>query len=87
MDTTSAIIFLVLSVFISLSDAILKPIFLGRGVDVPTLVILLGAIGGMMLGGVIGLFVGAVVLAISYKVYQTLLEDTSLREEDAAKEN
>ena len=87
MDTTSAIIFLVLSVFISLSDAILKPIFLGRGVDVPTLVILLGAIGGMMLGGVIGLFVGAVVLAIAYKVYQTLLEDTSLPEEDIVKEN
>mgnify|MGYP003492517950 FL=1 len=87
LDTTSAIIFLVLCIIISMSDALLKPIFLGRGVDVPTLVILLGAIGGMILGGVIGLFVGAVVLAIAYKVYQTLLEDTSLREEDAAKEN
>ena len=82
LDTTSAIIFLVLCIFISLSDAFLKPIFLGRGVDVPTLVILLGAIGGMMLAGVIGLFVGAVVLAIAYKVYQALLEDTSLTEGD-----
>ena len=87
LDTTSAVIFLVLSVFISLSDALLKPIFLGRGVDVPTLVILLGAIGGMMLAGVIGLFVGAVVLAIAYKVYQALLEDTSLPDEETAKEN
>jgi predicted PurR-regulated permease PerM len=87
LDTTSAIIFLVLSVIISFSDALLKPIFLGRGVDVPTLVILLGAIGGMMLAGVIGLFVGAVVLAIAYKVYQALLEDTSLPEEDIVKEN
>lgn len=85
LDTTSAIIFLVLCVIISLSDALLKPIFLGRGVDVPTLVILLGAIGGMMLAGVIGLFVGAVVLAIAYKVYQALLEDTSLTEEDIIK--
>ena len=87
LDTTSAIIFLVLCIFISISDAFLKPIFLGRGVDVPTLVILLGAIGGMMLAGVIGLFVGAVVLAIAYKVYQALLEDTSLPEEDTVKEN
>jgi predicted PurR-regulated permease PerM len=87
LDTTSAIIFLVLSIIISMSDAFLKPIFLGRGVDVPTLVILLGAIGGMMLAGVIGLFVGAVVLALAYKVYQALLEDKSLPEEDTVKEN
>ncbi len=87
LDTTSAIIFLVLCIIISMSDALLKPIFLGRGVDVPTLVILLGAIGGMMVSGVIGLFVGAVVLAIAYKVYQALLEDTSLPEEDIVKES
>ena len=87
LDTTSAIIFLVLSIIISMSDAFLKPIFLGRGVDVPTLVILLGAIGGMMLAGVIGLFVGAVILALAYKIYQALLDDISLPEEDTVKEN
>ena len=78
LDTTSAIIFLVLSIIISLSDTFLKPIFLGRGVDVPTMVILLGAIGGMMLSGIIGLFVGAVVLALAYKVYQALIRETTL---------
>jgi predicted PurR-regulated permease PerM len=78
LDTTSAVIFLVLSIIVSMSDTFLKPIFLGRGVDVPTLVILLGAIGGMMLSGIIGLFVGAVVLALAYKVYQALIEETSL---------
>jgi predicted PurR-regulated permease PerM len=78
LDTTSAVIFLILSIIISMSDTFLKPIFLGRGVDVPTLVILLGAIGGMMLSGIIGLFVGAVVLALAYKVYQALIEETSL---------
>lgn len=82
LDTTSAVIFLVLSIIVSLSDTFLKPIFLGRGVDVPTLVILLGAIGGMMLSGIIGLFVGAVVLALAYKVYQALLEETSLPAEE-----
>jgi predicted PurR-regulated permease PerM len=78
LDTTSAVIFLIVSIIISGSDAFLKPIFLGRGVDVPTLVILLGAIGGMMLSGIIGLFLGAVILALAYKVYQALLEETSL---------
>ncbi len=84
---TSAIILLVLSLIISMSDAFLKPIFLGRGVDVPTLVILLGAIGGMMLAGIIGLFVGAVVLALAYKVYQALLKDISLTEVNSVTEN
>jgi len=87
LDTTSAIIFLVLSIIISMSDAFLKPIFLGRGVDVPTLVILLGAIGGMMLSGIIGLFVGAVILALAYKVYQALLEETSLPANESGNEN
>jgi len=87
MDTTSAIIFLVLSIFISISDTFLKPIFLGRGVDVPTLVILLGAIGGMMLSGIIGLFVGAVILALAYKVYHALLDETSLPANESGDEN
>ena len=82
LDTTSAIIFLVLSIIISMADTFLKPLFLGRGVDVPMLVILLGAIGGMMLSGIIGLFVGAVVLALAYKVYQALIEETPLPAEE-----
>ena len=72
-ETTPAIIFLVWSIIVSASDAMLKPLFLGRGVDVPMLAILLGAIGGMMLSGILGLFVGAVVLAISYKIFEALL--------------
>ena len=82
LDTTSAIIFLVLSIIISMSDAFLKPLFLGRGTDVSTLVILLGAIGGMMLSGIIGLFVSAVVLALAYKVYQALIDETPLPAEE-----
>jgi predicted PurR-regulated permease PerM len=61
-----------------MSDAFLKPIFLGRGVDVPMLAVLLGAIGGMIMAGIIGLFVGAVVLAITYKVFQAILVDDFL---------
>jgi len=71
--TTPAIIFLIWSILVSASDAFLKPIFLGRGADVPMLAILLGAIGGMLLYGIIGLFVGAVILTLSYKVFRELL--------------
>ena len=75
MDTTPAIIFLILSIIVSAADTFLKPIFLGRGVDVPMLVILLGAIGGMIAFGILGLFIGSVILAIAYKVFQALINN------------
>lgn len=68
-STTVSIIFLIWSILVSSSDMVLKPLFLGRGVDVPMLVILLGAIGGMITSGIVGLFVGAIVLALGYKLF------------------
>jgi predicted PurR-regulated permease PerM len=53
-----------------ISDNILNPLLLGRGAAVPTLVIFLGAIGGFILSGFIGLFTGAVVLSIGYRLMQ-----------------
>lgn len=55
----------------------LKPLFLGRGVAIPMPVILLGAIGGMLLSGIIGLFVGAVVLSIGYSLFQAWMQSAS----------
>ena len=54
-------------VFAGLADNVLKPLLLGRGVDVPMPVILIGALGGMVAGGFIGLFLGAILLAIGYR--------------------
>lgn len=71
--TTVAIIFTVAAVVIGLLDNILKPVLLGRGLKIPMLVILIGAIGGMILHGIIGLFIGPVVLAIGWQSYQTWL--------------
>ncbi|RLA68914.1 MAG: AI-2E family transporter [Epsilonproteobacteria bacterium] len=73
-ESTPATIFAVYAVVVSMSDGFLKPLLLGRGVDVPMLVILLGAIGGMILSGILGLFVGAVGLALAYKLFVTWLE-------------
>jgi predicted PurR-regulated permease PerM len=71
---TAAVIFAIWGVFVSISDSFLKPLLLGRGVQIPMLVILIGAIGGMMLSGIIGLFVGAVALSIGFKLFQTWLD-------------
>ncbi|KAI3590894.1 putative membrane protein [Cupriavidus sp. U2] len=63
-------------VFIAgLSDNVLKPLLLGRGVDVPMPVILIGALGGMVTGGVIGLFIGPIVLAVGYQLFWQWVED------------
>jgi len=74
-ETTPAVIFLVWALFVSASDGFLKPMLMGRGVDIPMLVILLGALGGMMMFGIIGLFVGAVVLAIMYTLFMAWLDE------------
>lgn len=72
--TTTAVIFLIWCILVSSSDAILKPILLGRGSDTPILVILLGALGGMVMSGIIGLFVGAVVLSLTYQLFTVWLD-------------
>jgi predicted PurR-regulated permease PerM len=69
-STLTMVLFTVWALVISVSDSFLKPIFLGRGMDIPMPVILIGAIGGMLLEGIIGLFVGAVVLAIGFRLFQ-----------------
>ena len=67
-STVTAVLFMIFGLIVSVSDTFLKPLFLGRGVEVPMPVILIGAIGGMMMSGVVGLFVGAVVLALGYQL-------------------
>ena len=69
-STTIAVIFTIYSLLAGMSDNILKPLLLGRGVEIPMLIILIGSIGGMMLFGMIGLFVGSVVLALTYQLFQ-----------------
>jgi len=72
-DPITAVIFLVWNILIMLVDNVLKPLLLGRGVDVPMAVIFLGAIGGMLLSGIVGLFIGAIILALGYKLFQAWL--------------
>lgn len=69
VDATSATIFTVWMLVAGASDTFLKPMLMGRGLDIPMPVILIGAIGGMIAYGIIGLFAGAVLLSILYKLF------------------
>lgn len=68
-STTAAIMFAVYSVVAGSVDSVLKPLMLGRGVDAPMPVILAGALGGLVDAGIIGLFLGAVILALGYQIF------------------
>lgn len=75
LDTWAAGLFTVWTMAFTLCDSVLKPLVFGRGAAVPTLVIFLGAIGGMLAYGIIGLFVGAVVLSLGFKLYEVWLQE------------
>ena len=74
-DTVTAVGFLIWSIPVGLIDNILKPILLARGVKTPMVIIFMGAIGGFLASGIIGLFVGAVVLALSYELFMLWLNE------------
>lgn len=73
-DTTTAVILAIWIGITLVSDNVLKPILLGRNAPAPMLVIFLGAIGGFLYNGFIGLFLGAIILTIGYKLFMTWLE-------------
>jgi len=67
--TGAAVLYSVLIFLAGMTDNILKPLMLGRGVDAPMPVILLGALGGMAAAGILGMFVGATLLALGYQIF------------------
>jgi len=73
-SVTKAVIFTVWCLIVALLDNVLKPLLLGRGVAVPIAVVFLGAIGGFVVMGIIGLFVGATVLSVGYKLFIAWLD-------------
>lgn len=79
VSTAKAAIFLVWCIVVGLVDNVAKPLLLGRGVDVPLVVIFLGAIGGFLAMGIIGLFVGAIILSVGYKLFVAWLEQGPAR--------
>jgi len=68
ISTVPAVLWTIYLLLAGLSDNVLKPILLGKGAPVPMLVIFLGVIGGFILSGFIGLFTGAIILSLGYKL-------------------
>lgn len=68
-ETSTAVVFLVYAILIAPVDNILKPLLLGRGVRVPMAVVFIGAIGGFIKYGIIGLFLGAVIFTLGYGLF------------------
>jgi predicted PurR-regulated permease PerM len=67
--TVKAVIYSALIFLAGMADNVLKPLLLGRGVEAPMPVILLGALGGMAAAGILGMFVGATLLALGYQIF------------------
>jgi len=67
--TVAAVTHTVLLFLAGMLDNVLKPLLLGRGVDAPMVVILLGALGGLATSGLVGMFVGATLLALGYQIF------------------
>ncbi len=76
LDTMPAILWSVYLFAGGMSDNILKPILLGKGAPVPMLVIFLGVVGGFMFSGFIGLFTGAIVVSLGYKLVAAWINET-----------
>ncbi len=74
-STTSNIVWSIYLLIAGTADNFLKPLLLGRGVDAPMPVILMGALGGMFSAGIIGLFVGATILALGYQVFMDWVDN------------
>lgn len=74
-STVGAISYTVLLIVAGTIDNVLKPLMLGRGVDAPMPVILLGALGGMASSGILGMFIGATLLALGYQIFTRWVEE------------
>jgi predicted PurR-regulated permease PerM len=67
-DFTTALLLTVFLVIVSVLDNILKPLVMGRGLTTPTLVILIGVIGGTLAHGIVGLFIGPIILSVAWEL-------------------
>ena len=67
-DVTTALLLTVFLIIVGLLDNILKPLVMGRGLTTPTVVILIGVIGGTLLHGILGLFIGPIILSVAWEL-------------------
>ncbi len=79
-DTWQAVFLVVWALaFVGTIDNVVRPYLISQGADLPFLLIFAGVIGGLLTWGFIGIFLGATLLAVSYKLFQNWLEDDPSR--------
>jgi len=67
-DVGAAVLITIFLVLVGLSDNALKPLLMGRGLSTPVLVIFVGVLGGTLAHGIVGLFVGPIILAVAWEL-------------------
>lgn len=70
------IVLIVFTVIVAVTDNVLKPVLIRRGVDLPMLLIIAGVVGGLISFGVVGLFIGPVLLAVTYTLLESWINET-----------
>lgn len=84
MDTLGAGLFTAYMLPVLFSDNVLKPILMARGLSTPMVVIFIGVIGGTLSGGLLGLFIGPVILAVVYELILVWIRTAKLGADDEA---
>jgi predicted PurR-regulated permease PerM len=67
-DFTTALLLTLFFVIVGVLDNVLKPLVMGRGLTTPTLVIFIGVIGGTLAHGIVGLFIGPIILSLAWEL-------------------
>lgn len=81
-DTTWGTVLLIWSCVVGTLDNVLRPMLIRMGADLPMILILSGVIGGLIAFGMIGLFIGPVVLAVSYRLVSVWVHEAPAPEDD-----
>jgi predicted PurR-regulated permease PerM len=74
-DFTTAVLLTLFLAMVGLLDNILKPLVMGRGLTTPTLVIFVGVIGGTLAHGMLGLFIGPIILSVAWELMVAWIRD------------
>ena len=75
-DFTPSLIYTIWSIPVMLFDIVLKPIVMSRGLSTPMILIIIGLIGGTLLHGLIGLFIGPIILGVAYQLYKVWINES-----------
>jgi predicted PurR-regulated permease PerM len=72
---TPALLITIYLVVVGLADNVLKPMLMGRGLNTPMLVIFIGVLGGTLAHGIVGLFIGPIILAVAWELMMAWIRD------------